>query len=94
MRPLQQLTTAKVGRLATADSDINTHPQEHAIVVQAFRDSVLGTSAPSPASIYLVRFCMRVLKWPEIKAAAEIAYNDGGNALRAHEVEQLLAVYA
>jgi hypothetical protein len=73
---------------------IQIHPEEHSAIVQAFRDSVIGTSGPSPASIYLVRFCMRALKWPEIKAAAVIAFNDGGNALRAQEIAQLLAIYA
>ena len=73
---------------------IQIHPEERSVIVQAFRDTLIGTSGPSPANIYLVRFCMRVLKWPEIKAAAETAYNGGGNALRAQEIAQLLAIYA
>ena len=74
---------------------IRDNPDDHAVVVQTFRDTVIGASGPSAASIYLVRFCMRVLKWPEIRAAAEEAYKvDAGNASWGDELRMLLEVYA
>jgi hypothetical protein len=74
---------------------IQDHPKDHKIVVQTFRDTVIGTPAPHAASIYLVRFCMRALKWPEIRAVAEEAYkSDAGNAAWGDELRMLLEVYA
>jgi hypothetical protein len=43
--------------------------------------------------ISLVQFLMAALKWPEVRAAAESSIDDGGNASRAHEMQELLGVY-
>jgi len=36
---------------------------------------------------------MAALNWPEVRAAAESSFDDGGNASYAHEMQQLLGVY-
>jgi hypothetical protein len=36
---------------------------------------------------------MERLKWPEVKAAAEERWNDGGNHYHDTEIKQLLEIY-
>jgi hypothetical protein len=72
---------------------IRAHPEERSFIADAFCHGLIGRDGPAPADIYLTRFCMRTPKWPEVKAATEVAYNDGGNLWYAAEVRKLLAIY-
>lgn len=64
---------------------IHSHPDE--------RDSIAALLAQH-FDIYLLRFLMPVLKWPEIRVAAEKRWNDGGNHFHDSEIKQLLEIYA
>lgn len=42
--------------------------------------------------ISLIEFLMASLRWPEVKAAAEERFNDGGNACHAREMQELIDI--
>jgi hypothetical protein len=74
---------------------IRSHPEERDDIATLLANHVRHGYCPGGlrSDISLVRFLMAVLKWPEIKAAAEERYNDGGNASYGHEIQKLLSVY-
>jgi hypothetical protein len=63
---------------------IHTHPDERASIAAAL---VQGFD------IYLLQFLMPSMKWPEVRAAAEERWNDGGNHFYDSEIKQLLEIY-
>jgi hypothetical protein len=63
---------------------IQDHPDE--------RDSIAALLAQH-FDIYLLQFLTPSLKWPEIRAAAEQRWNDGGNHFYDSEIKQLFEIY-
>ena len=72
---------------------ITVHPEQRVAIAELFCRCVLGMQEPSPASIYLIRFSMRALKWPEVRVAAQKAYDNEVNGMYAGELKSLLAIY-
>lgn len=56
------------------------------------RDSV-ATVLVKHFDIYLLLFITPSLKWPEVRAAAEARYNDGGNHFHDTDLRELLEIY-
>ena len=63
---------------------IIAHPEE--------RDEMAAALSRS-FDIYLWLFLMPTLKWPEVRAAAEARWNDGGNHFHDCDIKELLEVY-
>lgn len=72
---------------------IVAHPEKREAIADVFVRSLRGMEAPSPASIYMIRFCMRTLKWPEIKEAAKVICDNEVNAMYADDLKSLIAIY-
>jgi hypothetical protein len=74
---------------------IRAHPEERDIIAALLARHVrVGyVEGGLRSDISLVQFLMAALKWPEVRAAAEESFDDGGNASRAHELQELLGVY-
>ncbi len=70
---------------------IVTHPEERNEIAAALSGSFYRKPGSVAASIDLLRFLMKSLKWPEIKAAAEERWNDGGNSVPG--IKDLLEIY-
>src|SRR5579859_4252020 len=67
---------------------ILAHPEERDAIAASLSHSLTGEPGGARASIYLLQFLMESLHWPEVKAAAQEQFNDGGNAWYAHEIQQ------
>ena len=67
------------------------HPDERDAMAAALSGSFYGRPGAAAADIYLLQFLMESLKWPEVRAAAEERWNDGGNSVRG--IKGLLEIY-
>ena len=74
---------------------ILAHPEERDEIATALSRVVGREHQPggTRGRIHLVQFLMESLQWPEIKAAAEERYDNGGHALYGREIQDLLKVY-
>ena len=72
---------------------IVAHPEERQEMATALSGSLNGKPGSAPASIYLLQFLMKRLKWPEVRAAAEERFNDGGNHFHDVDLKELLDIY-
>ncbi len=74
---------------------VRAHPQERDEIASllARHVSVGYVEGGLRSDISLVQFLMATLKWPEVRAAAEERFGDGGNASDAHEMQELIRVY-
>ena len=72
---------------------ILAHPEERNRIADLFAAHVRQPTREVRMSIGLLRFCMRTLKWPEVKRAVERAYKEEVNGMYAGELQSLLSVY-
>ena len=70
---------------------ITTHPEEREEMVSGLVGCFYDKPGFVTADVYLLHFLMKSLKWPEIKAAAEERWNDGGNSVPG--IKELLEIY-
>ena len=70
---------------------IIAHPDERDAMAAALSASFYDRPGAASADIYLLQFLMESLKWPEVRAAAEERWNDGGNSVP--EIKDLLKIY-
>jgi hypothetical protein len=72
---------------------IVAHPEERDEMAAGLAGCFYGKPGCVAADVYLLQFLMKSLKWPEIKAAAEERWNDGGNHFWDCEIKRLLDIY-
>jgi hypothetical protein len=70
---------------------IITHPEQRDEMAAALSGSFYNKPGAAVAEIYVLQFLMQSLKWPEIREAAEMRWNDGGNSVPG--IKDLLEVY-
>jgi hypothetical protein len=72
---------------------IVAHPEQRDKMAAALSGCFYDRPGAAIASVYLLQFLMKSLKWPEVRAAAEERRKDGGNHFHDTEIKQLLEIY-